>query len=107
MQKQEDYFKLHPKVDEFHFTKDGQAFFNEHEAKAHATSLEDKTVETVTRDQVQNKIATEKKPKNEVEVDTAKKEMAAGSDEIAIGKAVVETDKITNSDNLKAEVSTK
>lgn len=55
MQSQKDFFKYHPKVNEFHFTSDGQAFFAKSDAEAHATSLQDKSVESVTRNDLSKK----------------------------------------------------
>lgn len=61
MQPKKDFFKNYPKVDEFHFTSDGQAFFTKNEAEAHATSLEDKTVETVTRESLAKELKADAK----------------------------------------------
>jgi hypothetical protein len=42
-------FTHYPAVDRLHFTADGQAFFMENDARNHAETLKDKTVETINR----------------------------------------------------------
>ena len=40
-------FEQNPKLEKYYGTSDGEAFYNENDAKNHAKNLEDKTVETV------------------------------------------------------------
>ena len=42
-----EVFKNNPKLEKYYGTSDGEAFYNENDAKNHAKNLEDKTVETV------------------------------------------------------------
>jgi len=42
-----EIFESNPQLKEVHVTTDGQCFYNEHDAKMHAKSLEDKKVELV------------------------------------------------------------
>ena len=42
-----DVFKNNPKLEKYYGTSDGEAFYNETDAKNHARNLEVKTVETV------------------------------------------------------------
>ena len=43
----DDVFKQNPKLEKYYSTSDGEAFYNENDAKNHAKNLEVKTVETV------------------------------------------------------------
>jgi hypothetical protein len=45
--KKPEIFKTNPNLKEVHMTSDGQAFYNDNDAKMHAKSLEDKKVELV------------------------------------------------------------
>lgn len=45
--KKHEIFKTNPNLKEVHMTSDGQAFYNDNDAKMHAKSLEDKKVELV------------------------------------------------------------
>lgn len=45
--KTDNVFKTHPMLKSYHKTSDGTAFFQETDAKNHAKSLEDKTIEKV------------------------------------------------------------
>ena len=45
--KKHEIFKTNPNLKEVHMTSDGQAFYNDNDAKLHAKSLEDKNVELV------------------------------------------------------------
>ncbi|MBS1535314.1 MAG: hypothetical protein JST78_09570 [Bacteroidetes bacterium] len=45
--KKEEVFKENPHLKEAHFTSDGQAFYNENDAKNHAKTLQDTNVECV------------------------------------------------------------
>lgn len=45
--KKHEIFKTNPNLKEVHMTSDGQAFYNDNDAKLHAKSLEDKKVELV------------------------------------------------------------
>jgi hypothetical protein len=42
-----DVFKQNPKLEKYYGTSDGEAFYNENDAKNHAKNLDVKTVETV------------------------------------------------------------
>jgi hypothetical protein len=42
-----DIFKENPKLEKYYGTSDGEAFYNENDAKNYAKKLEDKTVEPV------------------------------------------------------------
>lgn len=42
-----EVFKQNPNLEKYFGTSDGEAFYNENDAKNHAKNLEDKTVETV------------------------------------------------------------
>lgn len=44
-----DIFKANPNLDRFHQTADGQAFYNDSDARLHAKSLKDKTVKVVNK----------------------------------------------------------
>ena len=50
----QSYFDNHPNVDVFHFTSDGFAFFREHDARNHASHLDNDEVLTVTREELDN-----------------------------------------------------
>jgi hypothetical protein len=45
--KKHNIFETNPNLKEVHMTSDGEAFYNDNDAKMHAKSLEDKTVELV------------------------------------------------------------
>jgi hypothetical protein len=49
-------FKTNPKLENYFKTADGNAFFTEHDAKNHATSLKSKKVEKVERPFVKEKV---------------------------------------------------
>ena len=42
-------FKIRPNLDHYYKTSDGQAFFNESDAKMHAKTLKNKKVDKVVR----------------------------------------------------------
>lgn len=67
MQDRKDYFKNYPNVDTFHFTSDGTAFFDKHEATGHAKGLDDKTVDTVHRKDLKKQKESETKETEPVE----------------------------------------
>lgn len=45
--KKHEIFKTNPNLKEVHITSDGQAFYNDSDAKLHAKSLKDKSVELI------------------------------------------------------------
>ncbi len=47
MKKNDPVFKQNPKLEKYYSTSDGEAFYNDNDAKNHAKTLEVKTVETV------------------------------------------------------------
>ena len=50
------YFDNHDKVEQLYFTSDGLAFFDEQNAINHAKHLDDKTVATKTRAEVDKEL---------------------------------------------------
>lgn len=69
-----DYFKYNPRLEVIYITSDGLAFAKKTDAKAHASSLKDKEVETVT------KKAAEKLDENQ-EPDTGNDQTSASNDD--------------------------
>ena len=45
--KKHKIFKTNPNLKEVHMTSDGEAFYNDNDAKMHSKTLEDKSVELV------------------------------------------------------------
>lgn len=76
MQSKKDFFKHYPKVDEFHFTSDGQAFFTKSEADAHATSLADKKVSTEKRETFAKELEADAKAEAKAKADADAKAKA-------------------------------
>lgn len=50
-----EYFDSNPTTDVLYFTSDGQAFYDDNKANAHAGRLKNRFVEAVTRDETENK----------------------------------------------------
>ncbi|MBY0244502.1 MAG: hypothetical protein K2Q03_03505 [Sphingobacteriaceae bacterium] len=88
--KQNQYFENYPKVNVFHFTSDGYAFENGEQANEHAKSLEDNTVKTVTRAEVET-------PKEESKKTSAKK----GSDNLKLVQTKEEVGNQESADTKK------
>lgn len=65
-QRAKGLFATHPATNDFHMTSDGFGFFDLPQAEGHARSLEDKTVLTVTRAEV------EKTPSEKTALDYSK-----------------------------------
>jgi hypothetical protein len=51
------YFNSHPESGKCHVTSDGFIFHQEHDAQAHAHTLSEKKVRTITRDESENFLA--------------------------------------------------
>ena len=66
-----EIFKSNPNLKQVHMTSDGQAFYNDNDAKLHAKSLEDKKVELVLNpdhlDVVEDEVETSEVEAPEVE----------------------------------------
>lgn len=58
-----DIFKANPALEKFHQTSDGQAFYNDSDARLHAKTLKDKTVKVVNKGDAQATAAEDKKVK--------------------------------------------
>ncbi len=57
MKDAKQYFDNHDAVDQLYFTSDGLAFFDEQNATNHALRLDDYTITTKTRTEVDNELA--------------------------------------------------
>jgi hypothetical protein len=87
-----DVFKQNPKLEKYYSTSDGEAFYNENDAKNHAKSLDEKTVETVYNDDFleANDIEDLSDDKNEMaEFEAAEKLAADKKAQEAAAKPVV------------------
>ncbi len=58
MKDAKQYFDNHETVEILYFTSDGLAFFDEQNATNHATQLDDNTISTKTRAEVDNELAS-------------------------------------------------
>jgi hypothetical protein len=56
MEQVKQYFENHETVNQLYFTSDGLAFFDEVNAMNHAGNLDDTTISTKTRDEVESEL---------------------------------------------------
>lgn len=56
MKHAKQYFDNHKSVNKLFFTSDGLAFFDEHNANAHAEHLDDKTIKPRTREEIDKEL---------------------------------------------------
>lgn len=97
-----EVFKNNPKLEKYYGTSDGEAFYNENDAKNYAKTLEDKTVEAVYNPEFlevedSENLSEEEKEMNEFETakkaedDKKAKEEAEAQDKIDADKKAQET----------------
>lgn len=87
-----EIFKTNPNLKEVHMTSDGQCFYNEYDAKMHAKTLKDKTVELVVNPN-QLEVIVEDEDEDEQEA-KAKAEAEAKAEQEAEAKAKAEQEPV-------------